>query len=153
MTILTSTPSETQEGNNSNWVSRMYKQVTSKKMWEMTETASCLNSHPKFLCNVGASIFSLQAQYFRHTFLWSRIFWRAVPPCLENVWQSFYFVSCCPIRTAYCQQLRQGHFFLPNDLLFATKKANSVWSFFDAHSLLWSWMVVPGAYMSHCHKK
>ena len=66
-----------QEGNNMNWVSRKCEQATSKKMWEMTGTAGCLDSHPKFLCNIGASIFGLQDLHIWHTILWSRVFWRA----------------------------------------------------------------------------
>lgn len=59
-------------------------------MWAITETAGCLNNYPKFLCSVVASIYGLQAYYIWQTFLCSRIFWRAVPLCLDNVWQSFF---------------------------------------------------------------
>ena len=54
-----------QEWNNINWVSRKCKQGTSQKMWVMTETTGYLNSHPKFLCNVGA----LHLQYTRLVYL------------------------------------------------------------------------------------
>ena len=42
----------------------------------MTETSRCLDSHPKFLCTVGASIFGLQAHSIQQTFPWSRKFQR-----------------------------------------------------------------------------
>ena len=42
----------------------------------MTETSRCLYSHPKFLCTIGASIFSLQAHSIQQTFPWSRKFQR-----------------------------------------------------------------------------
>ena len=42
----------------------------------MTETSRCLDSHPKFLCIVGAPIFSLQAHNIQQTFPWSRKFQR-----------------------------------------------------------------------------
>ncbi|KAM7335440.1 hypothetical protein ACRRTK_005917 [Alexandromys fortis] len=34
----------------------------------MTETSRCLDSHPKFLCTVGASIFGLQAHGIQRHF-------------------------------------------------------------------------------------
>ena len=42
----------------------------------MIETYCCLDSHPKFLCTVGASIFTLQAHSIQQTFPWSRKFQR-----------------------------------------------------------------------------
>ncbi len=52
----------------------------------MTETSRCLNSHPKFFCTVGASIFSLQAHSIQQTFSSSR----KVPKTV----QSLSAVSC-----------------------------------------------------------
>ena len=42
----------------------------------MTETSCCLDSHPKFFCSIGASIFGLQAHIIQQTFSWSRKFQR-----------------------------------------------------------------------------
>ncbi|KAM7315990.1 hypothetical protein ACRRTK_000923 [Alexandromys fortis] len=42
----------------------------------MTETSRCLDSHPKFLCTVGASIFGLQAHSIQQTSPRSRKFQR-----------------------------------------------------------------------------
>ncbi|KAM7333492.1 hypothetical protein ACRRTK_006812 [Alexandromys fortis] len=51
----------------------------------MTETSRCLDSHPKFLCTVGASIFGLQAHSFQQTFPQSRKFQRqSLSACPEE---------------------------------------------------------------------
>ena len=52
------------------------QEVRNSKTLEMTETSRCLDSHPKFLCTIGASIFSLQAHSIQQTFPWSRKFQR-----------------------------------------------------------------------------
>ena len=119
-------------------------------MWEMTETGGCLDSHRSSSAELGRPSSSYRPRLPDR--LWSRVF----EGLSRLFWARFdsHSLLCpaCPIRTAYCQQLRQGHF-LAQWLTFATKKANSMWSFFDAHYLLWSRLVLPGKDISHCHKK
>ena len=78
------------------------------KPWN-NRASGCLDSHPSFLCNVGAAIFSLQVQNIWQTFLWSRHFWSTILPCLGKVRQKLSFMYCLSTLDS-CQQLRQRQF-------------------------------------------
>ena len=76
------------------WVNRKCEQVTSKNIKEMTETAGCLDSHLRSLCNVRASNFGYWSRITDRTFFRSKNIWKIVLHCLCKVWHSLFFVSC-----------------------------------------------------------
>ena len=112
-----------------------------------------LDSHPSPSKMLGHSSLAHSCS-IANSFLWGRILWRTVPPCLENVWQSLSFMSWLLGQLGWLLTSSQGKgYFLAQWLIFATKKENFMWSFFNVHYLLWSRLALLGANMSYCHKK
>ena len=133
----------------------------------MTETSCCLDSHRKFFCTVGATIFSLQANSIQQTFPWSRKFQR----------QFSHFLLCraeCLTDSFMNQEPRKiisplGKFSSPLSAgslcpVYITVQARAVscpkWQTIKLHkesfrcpSSSWSRLVLPGADVSHCHEK
>ena len=122
----------------------------------MAETSHCLNSYPKFFCNVITSILSLQAHSIWQTSIkqeiWKTVLhilavcqyfllhpseygadssmkqepWRTVPPCFGKFSSHFPVGPACPMSCIQSSSPGKSSF-LP------TLKTNSIRSFSDAH--------------------
>ena len=131
----------------------------------MTETSHCLDSHPKFLCTIGASIFSLQSWYPTYISMKQEI---------SKAVQSLSAVSC----RISCRLFHESG--TPKDHLTFRQVQSAVLSLWvlcvqfmhqfrqekflaqmviklhkeplHCPSSSWNRLVLPGADVSHCHE-
>ena len=139
-------------------------EATSKTR-ELTVTFHYLDSHPKFFCIIGASIFGLQARSIQQIFPWSRKFQRQFSHFLlypaeyltdtfmnQEPWRTILplgkFISPLSgvLHVQFMQQSMQVQF-----LVQMTYKLHKepLW----CPSSSWSSLMLPGSDVSHCHKK
>ena len=144
------------------------------------ETRCCLESHPKFICNIllqptgldYLADFSKKQEIWKTSYLILAKFVSHFPLCPAECLALFCEAgilkdSClvlakfsgllpvcpiCPVLQHTATQSSQVQF-LAQMACFATMEPKSMRSFFDAHHLLWSKLVLPGANVSHCHEK
>ena len=85
----------------------------------MTETSCCLSSHPKFFCNIGASIFSLpivsgrlihEAENFKDISTYIGSLSVTFFCVLQNVWRLFHEAGTLKDCLTFFRQLQQSFF-------------------------------------------